>query len=179
MGMHGSWLRVSAAELARAKEDLDWAYDLAERIEAAEEAEAPADPRRSGTDKAWHALDFLLDRRGFPVSIVAGEEWFVKLPDDGEAAQEVLSDPETDWGYGPPRYLTPEQVAEAAAALADLTAEDLIGGVDPAELARAEIYPQAWDRPGELEWVAHFLPYVRDYFTAAAKNGDAVVCWLS
>ncbi|RKN49860.1 DUF1877 family protein [Micromonospora costi] len=177
--MYGSWLRVSPAELARAGEDLDWAYDLARRVEDAEEAERPADPRFSGTDKAWHALDFLLDRRGFPVSIVSGEQWFVALPDDWEAAQEILTDPETDWGYGPPRYLTPEQVAEAATALADLTGAALIDGVDPAELQRAEIYPAVWDRPGELDWVAHFLPHVREYFTAAAKNGDAVICWVS
>ncbi|MFI6262687.1 DUF1877 family protein [Micromonospora sp. NPDC051006] len=179
MGMYGSWLRVSAGELARARDDLDWAYGLARRIGDAEDDDPPADPRCSGTDKAWHALHFLLDRCDFPISIVSGEEWFVELPDDREAALEVIEASGADWGYGPPGYLTAEQVAEAAAALADLTEEDLIGGVDQAELQRAEVYPAVWDRPGELAWVAHFLPGVRDYFTAAAKNGDAVICWIA
>ncbi|WBB68589.1 YfbM family protein [Micromonospora sp. WMMD812] len=179
MGMYGSWLRVSEAELARAKDDLDWAYGLAERVSEAEDDDPPGDPRCSGTDKAWHALQFLLDRRDFPVSIVYGEESFIDLPDDPEEALDVIEASGADWGYGPPGYLTPAQVVEAAAALAELTEEDLVGGVDPAELQRAEIYPTVWDRPGELAWVAHFLPGVRDYFIAAAKNGDAVICWIS
>ncbi|MEV1332957.1 DUF1877 family protein [Micromonospora costi] len=62
---------------------------------------------------------------------------------------------------------------------AGLTGAALIDGVDPAELHRAEIYPSVWDRPGELDWVAHFVPHVREYFTAAATNGDAVICWVS
>ncbi|WP_240742143.1 hypothetical protein [Micromonospora zingiberis] len=35
-----------------------------------------------------------------------------------------------------------------------------------------------WDRPGELAWVAHYLPGVRSFFAAVAKDGDAVICWL-
>ncbi|MEU8298653.1 DUF1877 family protein [Micromonospora sp. NPDC048909] len=102
-----------------------------------------------------------------------------KIIPNRKTSLEVIEASGVDWGYGPPGYLTPEQVAEAAAALADLTEEDLIGGVDQAELQRAEVYPAVWDRPGDLAWVAHFLPGVRDYFTAAAKNGDAVICWIS
>jgi hypothetical protein len=168
--MYGNWLRVSPDELAHAQENLEWATTFAE------EAVESADGRVSGTGKAWHALDFLLERRGFPVEIVWGEESFVDeaADDDGFAVDEI----EDDWGYGPPRYLTPGQVTEGAAALADLTGDDLIRGVDPAELTRAEIYPQTWDRPGELDRVNDRLPHMQEYFAAAAKNGDAIICWL-
>ncbi|MBF5032086.1 YfbM family protein [Micromonospora sp. ANENR4] len=171
--MNGNWIRVRPDELARARADHDWAYEFAQ---AAADAE---DVRHAGTGKAWQALQFLLERRGVTVPLVTGGELLVALPDappEGMDWAEFLEP--YDWGYGPPAYLTPEQVAEAATALAGITEEDLLWGVDPAELTAADIYPLIWDRDGELDWVAHHLPYARDYFAAAAKAGDAVICWL-
>lgn len=91
---------------------------------------------------------------------------------------DFLDNLEHDWGYGPPSYLTPAQVAVAAAQLAELTDDDLIRGVDPAELNRAEIYPGHWEEPRRLAWVAHYLPDIREFFAAAAAKGDAVICWF-
>jgi hypothetical protein len=157
--MYGNWMRVSPAELDQARGDLDRAYDLAET------ARNDEDPGRwLASDKAWQALDFLLTRRGVRTPIVHGAEDF--------------ADDDVDWGYGRPRYLTPAQVATAADELAALTEEDLIQGVDPAELSRADIYPDLWDSVADLTWVAHFLPSVQQFFAAAAKSGDAVLCWL-
>lgn len=165
--MYGEWLRVTSAELEHARSDLRWAYDIA--MKADEDMDRPvAERRRFGTDKTWHALDFLLDRKGFPISIVFGAEEFVDDPED----------PDADWGYGPPRFLTPEQVQRAAAALADLTEDALIAGVDSADLQREQIYPTVWDRPDELPWAVCHLPGVKVYFDAAAKAGDAILCWI-
>jgi hypothetical protein len=182
VGMYGQWLRVTPAELDRAKADLQWAQDHAERVE---EAEYPleqdlqlsprdiAERRSMSTEKTWHALDFLLTRRGFPVSIIMGEHPF---GDDVDS----LEDPDTDWGYGPPSYLTPDEVRRAAEALAGLSEEDLLDGVDPGDLTRAEIYPNVWDRgPSELQWAVCELPWVKAYFEAAAKDGDAILCWIN
>jgi hypothetical protein len=174
--MNGNWMRVSPAELERAKEDLDWAHDLAEAARNGED-----EARWTSTGKAWNGLDFLLDRLGFEVPIVLGAESFVELPDvepDSDEMFDFLDDLDDDWGYGPPSYLTPAQVAAAAAQLDGLTGEDLVRGVDPAELKRAEVYPDVWDRPGELSWVAHHLPDVQRFFAGAAEAGDAVICWL-
>ena len=105
----------------------------------------------------------------------------MQLPDvepDSDEMFDFLENLEDDWGYGPPSYLTPVQVAAAAARLTSLTEDDLVRDVDPQELNRAEIYPQTWERPGELAWVTHYLPDVRNFFAAAAKDGDAVICWL-
>jgi len=169
MGMYGEWLRVSEAELEKARIDLRWARELAMEISEAEaELTDPAMRRNFGTDKTWHALDFLLRRRGFPISIILGEELFV----------EDLDDPQADWGYGAPCYLTSEQVRQAASELAGLAEADLIEGVDQSELEAAEIYPTVWDRPGELEWAVCHLPYVKAYFDAAASKGDAIICWI-
>jgi hypothetical protein len=173
--MNGNWLRVSPDALEHARIDLAWAYELA-RTERDGNSE-----RWSATDKAWNGLDFLLDRLGFETPVVLGAQSFVELPDVEPDSQEMfdfLENLEHDWGYGPPSYLTPVQVAAAASQLATLTEDDLIRGVDPSELNRADVYPGNWERPGELVWVAHYLPYVRSFFAAAANNGDAVICWL-
>ncbi|MBB2942731.1 hypothetical protein FB565_002444 [Actinoplanes lutulentus] len=173
--MNGNWLRVSPDELEHARTDLEWAHELATTEKDGES------PRWTGTGKAWNGLDFLLDRLGFEDSLVLGAENFVEFPDaepDSEEMFDFLENLEHDWGYGPPAYLTPTQVAVAASRLAPLTEDDLIRDVDQAELNRAEIYPGTWERPGELLWVAHFLPGVKSFFAAAAKDGDAVICWL-
>jgi hypothetical protein len=174
--MYGQWLRVSDAELDRATGDLQWAHDLARRIEEAESTPGrrldPADVaerRAFGTDKTWNALAFLLARRKFPVSIIYGEESFVDDPDD----------PGVDWGYGAPSYLTTDQVRRAAAALAHLSEEDLLDGVDADLLQREKIYPDVWNRgPEELRWAVCHLPWVKVYFQASAEHGDAMFCWI-
>ncbi|WP_433233549.1 DUF1877 family protein [Micromonospora sp. CA-248260] len=170
--MNGNWMRVSPAELARAKDDLDWAYDL---VRAAMDGE---DDRIGGTGKAWHAFDFLLDRLGIELPIVVGAETFVETPEADPNDDEYVEDLAHDWGYGSPRYLTAEQVAAADALLGALTEQDLSRGVDQAELERADIYPMVWDRPDQLSWVTHHLPYAQRFFAAAATDGDAVICWL-
>jgi Domain of unknown function (DUF1877) len=112
---------------------------------------------------------------------VLGTESFVELPDAEPDSQEMfdfLENLEDDWGYGPPSYLTPVEVAAAAPRLAALTQDDLIRDVDPIELNRADIYPGNWEEPGELRWAAHYLPDVQSFFAGAAKDGDAVICWL-
>ncbi|GAA2616519.1 DUF1877 family protein [Paractinoplanes durhamensis] len=175
--MNGNWLRLTPAELAHAAEDLPWAQDHAW---AAYEA---GSPRWLCTEKTWHALSYLLGRHGLGISIVFGEESFREEPeaseetDDEEYGDEEYGD-EDDWGYGPPRYLTPAQVAAAAAAIATLTEADLVRGVDPGELARANVYPEIWNDPRELAWAVHYLPEAREFFAAAAKDGDAILCWL-
>jgi hypothetical protein len=62
--------------------------------------------------------------------------------------------------------------------LAGLTEDALIAGVEAAELQQEQIYPTVWDRPDELPWAVCHLPEVQAYFDAAAKAGDAIVCWI-
>ncbi len=67
---------------------------------------------------------------------------------------------------------------EKAVMVFALTEDGLIRDVDQNELRRAGIYPDTWERAGELAWVAHYLPEVQSFFAAAAEDGDAVICWL-
>jgi hypothetical protein len=125
--MNGEYLRVTPAELDRALKDPDWALDLAEAIQDAQEEQesAPRETRHFTTHKTWDLLGFLLRRSAFPVDIVHGEELLAA----------------DDWGYGPPQYLTPDRVRLAADTLQQTTYGQLIEGVDPSELAEARLPP--------------------------------------
>ncbi|MGW1187051.1 YfbM family protein [Streptomyces sp. NPDC002559] len=166
MSMIGEYARLTPAELDHAIRDPEWAQ---EHVVGLIETELSAEPvaseaRCHDIDKAWHALDFLLRRIDFPVGIVHGEE---ELP----GAE--------DWGYEPPRYLTPERVRVAAEALAATPHEALVGGVRPAELVEAEIYPTTvWERGKSLDYVASHYQALVPFFRAAADAGDAMLIWL-
>jgi hypothetical protein len=79
---------------------------------------------------------------------------------------------------GPPGYLRPERVQLAAAALRATSYAELIGGVDPAELSGAEVYPLGWSEPDALEWGRPWHDGLTQFFEAAARAEDAMLVWL-
>jgi len=166
MSMIGEYARVTPAELDRALGDPEWALKL---VQGRMEAEAAGCPETAPTrcldiDKAWDAIGFLLRRAAFPVDIVHGEQ----------AVPEA-----DDWGYGPPRYLTPAQVRTAAEALAEIPAERLTAGAGPADLAAAQVYPAiVWERGEPLDYVSAHYEQLRPFFRAAADEGDGMLLWI-
>ncbi|POX42989.1 DUF1877 domain-containing protein [Streptomyces sp. Ru72] len=165
--MIGEHLRVTTAELDRAIKDPDWALAFVEEVQDAEEETepAPAEARHFSTYKTWDLLRFLLARAEFPVNVIHGEESFAEDEDE-------------DWGYGPPRYLRPERVRLAAEALRATSYDQLVSGVDPAELTSAEVYPLGWSEPGSLEWGRPWFDGLTQFFEAAARADDAILVWL-
>lgn len=164
MSMNGEYLRLTPSELDQALKDPAWALDLAEEIQDAQEGSrpAPADARHFTTHQTWDLLGFLLRRSAFPVEIVHGEESLTAH----------------DWGYGPPRYLTPDRVRLAADTLRRTAYDQLIQGVAPEELAEAEIYPQIWDSPTSLDWARDLFTGLTEFFQGAAATGHAMLVWL-
>ncbi|KJK53891.1 MULTISPECIES: YfbM family protein [unclassified Streptomyces] len=167
MSMIGQYLRLTPAELDRASRDPDWAAEHAHGLYDRDDPAARS--RVHETDKAWHALDFLLTRRGFPVDVVFGE---AAMPwPEGQ-----------DWGYGPPRLLTADRVRAAADALDDpaYAPDVLADGVSPADLAAANVYPQiVWERGEEPAWVASYWAALGAWLRTAARDGDALLVWIS
>ena len=82
---------------------------------------------------------------------------------------------------GPARFLTPPQVREVAAALADFTESELRANFNPEQMQAFGIYPDIiWVRDGEeaLDYLLdNFWPLV-DFYTAAAQRGDGVLLSL-
>ncbi|MER6672990.1 DUF1877 family protein [Streptomyces sp. NPDC000983] len=165
MGMIGEYLRVTAAELDRMSQDRVWTWYFVAAVQDAEgEARpAPAQARHFSTYENWDLLRFLLTRAEFPVDVIHGEEPFAE---------------EEDWGYGPPRCLRPERVRFAAETLRNTGYSHLIGGVEPAELTEAEVYPLGWGIPGALERGRYPYERLTQFFEAAAKADDWILVWL-
>ncbi|MGW6871630.1 YfbM family protein [Streptomyces xanthophaeus] len=165
MSMIGEYFRVSPAELERAVREPDRMREWIEEMQDSEldAGASPAGARHYSTYKTWDLLRFLLRRAGFPVDVVHGEEPL------GAAG---------DWGYGPPLHLTAERVGLAAGALGRLTYDQLLEGVEPAELLAADVYPLGWEDEASLEWGREYYCGLTEYLTAAAAEGQAVIVWL-
>jgi Domain of unknown function (DUF1877) len=67
----------------------------------------------------------------------------------------------------------------AARTLEQITTADLAGVYDPAELARADVYPQIWSDGQALAYLQSVYVDLVGFLRAAASDGDAVVVWLS
>jgi hypothetical protein len=163
MSMIGEYLRLTPLELKRAIKDPEWALQFAMEVVEAEDESEPAidDARHFSTYKTWDILAFLLERAEFPVGVIAGEE--------------AIAGAE-DWGYGPPRFFRADRVALAAQELARRSFDDLIEGVDPKDLVRAETY--AWDEDDSFEWARGYYDGLVEFFTATARDGDAMLVWI-
>ncbi|MES4907253.1 MULTISPECIES: YfbM family protein [unclassified Streptomyces] len=166
MSMIGEYARLTPAELERAVRDPDWAREFIGELAETEPGEGAgaSQGRCFDTDKAWHALDFLLRRLAFPVDVVFGEEEIPRA--DG-------------WGHGPPCFLTPERVRAAAEAFAATPPEALVSGVTPDDLVQADIYPEiVWVGDESLDYVTNYYRALVPFFQAAARDGHAMVIWI-
>ncbi|BBH70295.1 hypothetical protein ACTI_69800 [Actinoplanes sp. OR16] len=114
-------------------------------------------------DKSWHAVHYLL----------TGTAWSLG---DTPAGAAVLGGTEIgeDGGYGPPRYLVPDEVQAIARALSALDERSLRSRFDPAALDAAEIYPEGWSSTDIDSVLAHFRT-LREFYRSAATNGEGVL----
>ena len=120
-------------------------------------------------DKAWHAIHYTLN----------GSTW----EGEGPLSLVVLGGEELgdDVGYGPARYLNPDQVRAVAGALSAFTSHIFSAEFNPVALDAAEIYPQIWERDGPegLEYVLHYYNQLAAFYQAAAERGDAALVYLN
>jgi hypothetical protein len=119
-------------------------------------------------DKAWHGIHYLL----------TGEPWGVEPP----LSAAVLGGTEfgENFGYGPTRYLRPDEVKIVSAALNGVSAGELAERYSPEKLESADIYPGVWRREGE-EVLEHLLRYYDElvhFYRDAAHRGDAVLQYI-
>lgn len=156
MSMIGEYLRLEPGDLQRVMSDPDAAYEWIEDLDDAR------DPRRFDTDKAWHALAFVLERAGVPDAVVYGED---EIPGAD------------DWGYGPPRSLRPARVRELSDLLQQLKPAEAVTAVAAAEFTAEEIYPQFWKDAGH-DWLIHHLNRLTEFFREATDDGMGMILWI-
>ena len=119
-------------------------------------------------DKSWHGLHWLIARTSGEALLPLGF-----LLSGGEEFGE-------DWGYGPPRWLEPEVVAQIATALSGLSDEEAASRYDGPAMTRAGLYGGHWDAvEEERQYLIHYLQILRTFMQRAADGGRGVVVLLS
>lgn len=115
-------------------------------------------------DKAWHGLHFLLTGSPFDSTPPLGAAILGGYP-FGE-----------DAGYGPARLLDPPGTADVARALSAIDVPALHDRFDPAELERADVYPQIWDEEDVFEeYLAPTYLDLQRFYAYAAERGLGTV----
>jgi hypothetical protein len=165
MGMVACFAAVNLETLNKLKEN---PVEIEEYLYPEDGEEEP--PNYIDVDKAWNGIHYMLtgtaDGGSEPLSLVVlgGEEIGADL------------------GYGPARFLTPQQVQAISAALTALGEEEFQKRFAPKEMEAANVYPEIiWVRDGQeaLDYVMeNYRPLVIFYSEAAAR-GDGVILWLS
>jgi hypothetical protein len=92
------------------------------------------DDRSCYLDKSWHGLHFLLCG-----SAGEGEIPAASLLMGGSPVGE-------DWGYGPPRVLSPDETQAFASHIDGISAAEFDNRFDAQALLDNDIYPDIWDR---------------------------------
>lgn len=161
MGMIAQYARVEPAEL---DEFIENPGVLEQYIFDREKADNVLD-----IDKAWHGIHWLLNL----------DPW------EGEGARfnVVLGGTELgeDYGYGPARYLSAQEVKEVADELDLIEHDELIGNFDSAKMAENEIYPSVWgEEPDEdaLQYLMDHYKYLVSFFREAANMDQAMLLWI-
>ncbi len=169
MSMIGEYRRITLGQLQELQEDLrDNPEAVSDFLDPEERSYDKSSPELE-IAKAWHGIEFLLygkeDGLPSPLNIVMGGT---------EIGEDV--------GYGPVRYLLPEQVKEASRTLEGLNKAEMRKRFDPAAFEAADIYPGGWtvgEPEAAFEWLWVRLSAVRGFFQDAAYFGDVMLMYLS
>lgn len=123
-------------------------------------------------DKTWQLIHFLL----------TGEQYEGEFP----LSAVILGGAELgeeDVGYGPARYLTPDEVRAVAAAIAPISEEQLWSRFDAKAALMAKIYPEIWSGDEseyvQRDYVLGNYSEVRRFYFEAAKAGHAVLAFIN
>ena len=120
-------------------------------------------------DKAWHAIHFTLTGTAF-------------LGDSNDPLSKVVLHEnllvDEDVGYGPPMYLSAEEVEETSAALQAVSDDEFKAKFDLAAIRENEIYPGMDDEYAE-EYVMAFFVDVKDFFARAAEARKCVIFFVN
>jgi hypothetical protein len=167
--MIGNFRRLPEADLARLLAEPE---QITEYLEDEEPPEGFGPCATLDVDKTWHGIHFLL----------TGTPWAGSMPWNFIACGGAeIGD--VDVGYGPARGFTRSEVQAIARALESLPAEQLAQRFDGKAMTAAEIYPQIWDRPPEEDdtraYVTEYYDQLRDFVTGAAKEGEALIVYVT
>ena len=115
-------------------------------------------------EKSWHCVHYLL----------TGTAWET----DTFVGKAILGGAEIgpDMGYGPARYLEPNEVEKVAKALKTVSKKDLASRFNLEAMKAAKVY--ACRDEGELQLAQVYFAQVCNYYEETAARGDAMLLYL-
>jgi hypothetical protein len=166
MGIVACFASVSEDTLARFREDSD----------EFEEFLYPDDgdvPNSVDIDKSWDAIHYLLTGEGIQQTEDYSEPQTLAINGGEEFGPDV--------GYGPARFLLPDQVAAVSKVLTKLTKAELKRRFNTNDMIEENVYlSHSWedDEKAGLSYVLEYFKQLTTFYRAAAERGDAVIQWL-
>lgn len=131
-------------------------------------------PNVCDIDKAWDAISYLLTGYG-PSNLSQA-----KPPLSWTIFGSGILDENQDLGYGPANYLTAEQVLLLHAALSNISSKDLELHYDADKMNALGLYPNSWGNPqDEMDYIGSHFENLKTFYSNAATNNQAVICYLS
>lgn len=122
-------------------------------------------------DKAWHGVHYLLTGAPEPGPDLRSQAVL--------GGVELGDDPEGFSGYGPARYFRAAEVRRLSEELRRPEVErEAAARFDPAKMSELEIYPGWSDGDQDREWLMDAFRRLRDFYSAAAGKGRAIVTCL-
>jgi len=123
-------------------------------------------------DKTWDGIIFLLTGKGLNDSY---DHPMARVLFSGQ-----LIDDDQDLGYGPAHYLRPAEVKEINAKIASINRDELRKSFLPQKMTELEVYPTIWDEGEDtFDYLADNFKNIQDFYALAARNGEAVITYLS
>lgn len=115
--------------------------------------------------KSWHGIHFLL----------TGSDWHGDAPWSWTIMGGTSIG--SDVGYGPARYLLPDQVQQVAEALTNQSRGDLAKEYVPKTMDKLGIYPGLWERDGKiaLDYLLRNYDHVVRYYQNAVEKKQAML----
>ena len=163
MSMIGNFLRISPAQL----DALLAAPDQISSFLYNEEYRDDPTAEHLDIDKSWQLIHFLL----------TGDPWQGPYPFCAVVLGGIVLGQE-DVGYGPARYLRPEEVQEIAAAVSEVSEAELWRRFDAKRALKADIYPQCWT-DADSEYILGNFSEMKRFYAAAARSGQAVLQYIN
>lgn len=167
MSIHGQFISVRQSELESYLNDSSL---LLERIETIENT----DPALFHVHKAWEAIAYILTgfTHGNIKKAAPPLAWVIFGDKD--------VDPKLDFAYGPPGYLSDEQVKAVHVALSNISVAEIKKKYDANSLTTLKIYPGIWkDDDKARNYVGDYFEELKAFYGKAARNNWAVICYLS
>jgi hypothetical protein len=158
MSMIGNFLRIAPAQLDAL---LTAPNEISAFLYEEKYRDDPAAVHRD-IDKSWRLIHFLL----------TGDPWQGDYP-FGAVVMGGIELGQEDVGYGPARYLWPNEVREVAAAVEGVSEQELWRRFDAKRALEADIYLQGWT-DDDSEYILGNFKALKQFYSAAARSGQAM-----